>query len=134
MDSSYFLSPIDPMQRRYETLRAFFVENKTAKEIAKKFGISHHTVYSTVKKYKKIKQPEFFLPLKKGPKDRRPSTLATKEQIVSLRKRNFSVYEIQETLQRQSIQVSTKTINSILKDEGFTKLFRRTNRERLKML
>jgi hypothetical protein len=57
-----------------------------------------------------------------------------KEQIISLRKRNYSIYEIEETLSRQGHKLSTKTIHFILKEDGFSKLFRRTNAEQLEAL
>ena len=40
MAPEFFLNPTDPMQRRYEALRASFVEGLSAHEVATKFGYS----------------------------------------------------------------------------------------------
>jgi transposase len=134
MDKRFFLEPQDPMQRRYESLRSYFVEEVLAEEVAKRFSYSAHTVYSLLKEYKKQASPKFFLELKRGPKDHRKETLKVKEIIIALRKRNYSIYEIEETLLRQGYEITPKTIHFILKEEGFAKLFRRTNAERLDAL
>lgn len=134
MDKKFFLKPQDPMQRRYEALRTYFVEELLAEEVAKRFSYSPHTVYSLLKQYKKQASPEFFLELKRGPKDHREETLRIKDMIVSMRKRNYSIYEIEEMLLRQDYKITPKTIHFILKEEGFAKLFRRTNAERLEAL
>jgi hypothetical protein len=51
------------------------------------------------------------------------------ERIVSLRKSNHSVYEIKDILVKEGFKTSIQTINRIIKDEGFTKLPRRTKEE-----
>ena len=35
---TFFLEPEQPKQRQYETLRAYFVENLAAKDVAARFG------------------------------------------------------------------------------------------------
>lgn len=64
MDENFFLNPLTPMQKRYEALRAYFVEKLKVEEIASRFGYSCHTIYSLLKNYKKQTSPEFFLLLK----------------------------------------------------------------------
>ena len=134
MDKKFFSKPEDPMQRRYEALRTYFVDEMLAEEVAKRFSYSLHTVYALLKQYKKETSPKFFLELKRGPKDHRDETLRMKDLIIALRKRNYSIYEIEETLLRQDYRTTPKTIHFILKEEGFAKLFRRTNAERLEAL
>jgi len=46
MDKNYFLQPTNPCQRKYEALRALFVDNLSPKEVSAKFGYSIHTIYS----------------------------------------------------------------------------------------
>ncbi len=134
MDKNYFLHPSDPMQRRYEILRAYFTEQIDAQKVADKYNCSVHTVYSLLKQYKKEDNPQFFSLLKQGPKGHRSHIENLKEQIISLRKRNYSIYEIEETLNRHGHDITAKTIHFILKKDGFTKLFRRTNAEQLEAL
>ena len=40
----YFLQPADALQRRYEALRAIFVEGKPQQEVAKQFGYQYGTL------------------------------------------------------------------------------------------
>jgi len=134
MDKNFFLHPQDPMQRRYEILRAYFVEELNAEEVANRCDCSIHTVYGLLKQYRKKEEVNFFLPLKQGPKGHRPYVENLKEQAISLRKRNYSIYEIEETLSRNGQRIAPKTIDFILKEDGFSKLFRRTNAERLEAL
>jgi len=134
LTKSFFLQPQDPMQRRYETLRALAVEELPPQEVAQRFGYSLHTLRTLKRDFQKGTLPPFFLPLKRGPKEHRTSTLKIKEQIISLRKRNYSIKEIQETLLRQGEDISGKTIYLLLEEEGFAKLFRRTRAERREAL
>jgi len=130
MSKNFFLHPTDPMQRRYETLRASFVDGLSAKEVAHRFGYSIHTVNALRRDFKVGYLPPFFRPLVKGPKQPRPSTLQCKERIIELRKQNYSIDEIEEVLLREGITITAKTIYQILKAEGFARLFRRTHAER----
>lgn len=119
------------MQIRYEVLRAFHLDGLTAAEVAEKFSLSPLSVYSLARDHKDSTPSDFFLSLKKGPKTRRDKTLALKEQIIQLRKQNFSLEQIQEELLRRGSSLSIYTISEILRAEGFTRLFRRTRKERL---
>ena len=40
----YFLQPLDVWHRRYEVLRAVFVDEHRMKEVAQRFGVSYGTV------------------------------------------------------------------------------------------
>ncbi|NOR59416.1 MAG: hypothetical protein GQ469_02115, partial [Methanosarcinales archaeon] len=44
----YFLNPKEPAQKRYEALRAYFLESLTQKEAAKRAGYSLPTFQSLV--------------------------------------------------------------------------------------
>lgn len=130
MSKDFFLYPDDPMQKRYEALRASFVNGLSADEVAKKFGYSVHTINALRRDFKAGSLPPFFCSLTKGPKQRRPSTLKAKDRIIELRKQNYSIEEIEEVLLRERYDITAKTIYQALEDEGFAKLFRRTHAER----
>jgi transposase len=130
MSKGFFLNPEDPMQKRYEALRASYVDGLSADEVAKKFGYSVHTINALRRDFKTDSLPPFFRPLTKGPKQRRPSTLKAKDRIIELRKQNYSIEEIEEVLLRERYDITAKTIHQVLKDEGFARLFRRTHAER----
>jgi len=67
--------------------------------------------------------------VKKGPRERRTSP-KIQERIIALRKNNnLSSPDIRDNLSHEGIEVSTKTIERILKDAGFGKLKRRTHKE-----
>jgi len=134
MDKNFFLDIQNPMQRRYETLRAAYVENMPSDEIAKKFNYTLYSFKSLKRDSKNFDADYFFKDLKKGAHGHHEKTLGCYERIIELRKKNFSVTEITEKLIYEGTSVSTNLINTILAKEGFTKLFRRTNRERLEAL
>jgi transposase len=130
MSKTFFLDPTDPMQKRYEALRASFVDDLSAEQVAKKFNYSVHTINALRRDFKAGTLSPFFNPLTKGPKKRRPSSLKAKGRIIELRKQNYSIEEIEEVLLREKFDITAKTIYQVLKDEGFARLFRRTHAEK----
>ncbi len=130
LSKDFFLHPTDPMHRRYEVLRASFVEGLSAKEVARKFDYSIHTVNALRRDFNAGLLPPFFSSLSRGPKQPRQSTLQCKDRIIELRKQNYSIDEIEEVLLREGSDITPKTIHQVLKAEGFAKLFRRTHAER----
>jgi transposase len=123
----YFRNPKEPAQKRYEALRAYFLESLTQKEAAKRTGYSISTFQSLVSNFQNGKV-EFFLKPQYGP-NRRQASDFIHERIVSLRKSGHSVYEIKDVLSKEGFSTSIQTINRIIKDEGFAKLPRRTGEE-----
>jgi len=123
----YFQNPKEPAQKRYEALRAYFLESLTQKEAAKRAGYSISTFQSLVSNFQNGKV-EFFLKPQYGP-NRRQASDFIHERIVSLRKSGHSVYEIKDILSKEGFSTSIQTINRIIKDEGFAKLPRRTGEE-----
>lgn len=124
-----FLKPAIPAQRQYEALRAYFVEDLSAEEAAERFGYSSATIHVLAREYR-AGRLRFFTPTKTGPKRARRRE-AVQDRVVELRKQNYSVYDIQRILRQEGIKVSHVLISQILKDEGFAKLPRRTDEERL---
>src|SRR5208337_4226240 len=53
------------------------------------------------------------------------SARATHEQIIALRKRNYSVYEISQALKEQGTPLSATAVREVLAEEGFAPLPRR---------
>ena len=119
----FFLEATDPKQRQYEALRAYFVEGRSSPEVAGAFGYSvgsfrvlcHHFRRDT---------PEFFATSRHGPQTQ-PQKTAARDTIIALRKQNYSVYEISETLQDQGTRLSPTGVREVLKAEGFAPLPRR---------
>lgn len=134
MSKYFFLYPSDPMQKRYEALRASFVEELSADEVAERYGYSVHTVNALRRDFKAGALPPIFQSLSKGPKQPHTGTMECKERIVELRKQNCSIQEIEEILLREGTSIAPKTIYQVLQEEGFAKLFRRTQVERREAL
>jgi hypothetical protein len=48
----FFLEPTQPRQRRYEVLRAFFLDRRSQADIAAQFGLTPATVQSLVRDFR----------------------------------------------------------------------------------
>ena len=93
----FFLEPATPRQRQYEALRAFFVEQLPSAEAAHRFGYSPGAFRVMCHAFRRGELPELFATGRPGPRQQPRKSLA-QEQIVALRKRNYSVYEISQSL------------------------------------
>ena len=51
----YFTEPEEPTQRRYEALRAYFIEGLTASEVAARFGYSPQVVHQMASELRAIR-------------------------------------------------------------------------------
>ena len=122
-----FLDPQNSTHRQYEALRAFFVDQTPAAEVAKQFG---YTVGSLHQLAHQLRQnparPLFAEPRHPGAK----ASEAVQRQIVQLRKQNLSIHDISEALKKEGIQRTPAAVAAVLKQEGFAKLPRRKDDER----
>src|SRR5687767_7601323 len=89
----FFRQPRHPRQRQYEALRAYFVEGKTAKEVARLFGYSPGSFHVLSHHFRRDSDPQFFVSPRRGPQAQ-PKKSAARQLIIQLRKQNYSVYEI----------------------------------------
>jgi transposase len=125
----FFLEPHTPKQRQYEALRAYFVEGLPARNVAKNFGYSVSAFHVLCHHFRRDSDPVFFVTPRRGPRSQ-PKKSAARDLIVQLRKRNYSVYEISETLKEQRRPLSPTAVREVLKAEGFAALPRRLDEER----
>jgi hypothetical protein len=73
---------------------------------------------------------EFFRAVPHGP-TRQPRKDAVRARVIALRKRNFSVYDIRDELERGGpARLSVTAIQEVLRAEGFARLPRRADEER----
>lgn len=126
----FFISPGSITQKQYEALRLYFLEGKTAKEVAGKFGYKHRGFTTIVTEFqKKLKNDKadelFFKPTQRGRRITE-KVIGAKDIVISLRKTYHSVEEIKAILDGKGLNVSEKTIYNIIKREGFSRLPRRT--------
>ena len=71
--AEYFVEPSVPAQRRYEALRAYFVDEVPAAEVAERFGYSISTLHQLAAELR-AGRSEFFRSSKPGPRGPRRHT------------------------------------------------------------
>ena len=126
----FFLEPSNTTHRQYEALRAYFVEDLPSAEVACRFGYSPGSFRVLAHQFRQHPDRLFFLPPQKGPQAS-PKTDRVRDKVVALRKQNLSIYDISRVLQESGHKVSAVAISLILKEEGFARLPRRRDEERL---
>jgi len=109
--SDYFSSPSSISQKKYEALRAFYYEKRSAQEVAKTFGYTLNAFYSLAHDFRQFiherenREDLFFFIHKPGRKEK-----AKKEEldqrIIDLRKQYLSVPDIKSALDSQDYRVS----------------------------
>lgn len=124
-DVNYFTHPIADWQRRYEALRAAFVERLPDKIIAERFGYSPGYVSQLRFRFRHGKI-DFSEPAVNGNPSRRKVDRNTREKIVQYRQKKLSAGEILDVLLQEGIELSIRTVERVLSEEGFPKLPRRT--------
>jgi transposase len=125
----FFLEPASARQRQYEALRAYFVDELPSAEAARRFGYSAGAFRVLCHAFRRGELPELFASARPGPRTQ-PKKSAAHDQIVALRKRNYSVYEISATLKEQGTPLSATAVREVLAQEGFAPLPRRLDEER----
>ena len=133
MSPEEYFKNISGVQKKYESMKAFFKEKMTAVKIASKYGYSVSTVYTLTKTFRKQlkeypnKDPFFIMPKKGRPFKKNKNQLD--DLIVSLRKKNLSVPDIKSMIDTHPRfdEISESYIDYLLKEEGFSRLPRRNN-------
>jgi hypothetical protein len=125
-----FLEPTNATHRQYEALRAFFVEGLPGVEVARRFGYTPGSFRVLVHQFRQDPHRDFFRPPARGPQAA-PKTDPLRDRIIALRKRNLSIYDISRALTHQGSPLSPVAVAQILTDEGFARLPRRADDERL---
>ena len=125
----FFDAPASPRQRQYEALRAFFVDELPSADAARRFGYSAGAFRVLCHKFRHGELPSFFAAPRHGPQSQ-PKKSQAREQVVALRKRNLSVYEISQALRDKGTPLSPTAVGELLKAEGFARLPRRLDEER----
>jgi hypothetical protein len=119
----FFTRPEHATQRRYEALRAYFVDGRPAAEVAEAFGYSTQAVEALVRDFRGGRR-EFFLTARPGPKGA-PGKQAARGRIVALRQAGHSIDEIAGVLAGEGTPLNRTGIAEVIKEEGFDRLWRR---------
>jgi transposase len=125
----FFAAPATARQRQYEALRAFYMEGLPSSEVARRFGYSAGAFRVLCHDFRRRALPEFFTATRPGRREQ-PKKSRAHGQVVALRKRNYSVYEISQTLKEQGTPLSATAVREMLAAEGFAPLPRRLDEER----
>ncbi len=125
----YFLTPAEPAQRRYEALRAYFLEDLSASEVAARFGYSPANVHQMASELRGG-LAAFFASSKPGPKGPHKATGRIRDQVIALRAKDCSIEEIATAVTLAGTPVSAQTVWAILHAEGLERLPRRRASER----
>jgi hypothetical protein len=128
--ATFFLSPEGPLHRQYEALRAYFVEELPSAEAALRFSYSPGAFRVLCHQFRHHpeKRSAFFRSLPRA--HSAPARDPVREQVVALRKRNLSVYDIQRELAAGHHPISINALTMLLREEGFVRLPRRRDEER----
>ncbi|MCK5569462.1 MAG: transposase, partial [Spirochaetes bacterium] len=124
-DATFFTKPEYDWQRRYEALRASFVDQLPAKVIADRFDYTpaYIRLLKHLFKHEKIELSE---PVSEGKAVRRRVSANVRQKIRIWRERQLSATEITQLLSEEGVEISVRTVERVLIEEGFSKLTRRT--------
>jgi hypothetical protein len=129
-EAEWFTSPQQVNQRRYEALRAYFVDGLTYAEAAARFGYARWAMINLVREHRAGKLQLFAAPRKPGPP---PGTAPAKERVrghvIGLRRQGLSSYEISARLSAEGTPLNRTSVAEILAEEGFGRLLRRPQPE-----
>lgn len=129
MDASYFRLPKADWQRRYEAVRSSFLDRLPAQAVAQRFGYKKGYVYLLRHLFSTGKL-DFAEPLPEGKTARWRVSREAREKICTARRGALSAGEIAQVLSGEGVELSVRTVERVLAEEGFPKLPRRA---RLKM-
>ena len=124
-NEKYFMHPVHEWQRRYEALRASFVERLPAKIVADRFGYSEN--YINVLRHQFTHGKIDFSELAPDDKVKRHRVNSKiRSKICSWREQRLSAGEITQLLSEEGVEISVRTVERVLAEEGYPKLPRRT--------
>src|SRR5215469_14230046 len=115
-----FLQPVNATHRQYEALRAYCVEGLSSAEAAVRFGYSPGSFRVLVHAFRHDPERAFFLTRAKGPQTA-PKKDRVRARVLTLRKQNFSIYDISQTLRDDGDSLSPAAVAILLKAEGFAR-------------
>ena len=127
--NDYFTKPSSSTHKQYLALRRFFADGYTAEQIALESGYSVSTVYSMIRDFKVklhsgFEDDPFFKKIETG---RKPiiHNQEVEDIVINMRKKYFSVPDIEIALDAMGIKLTVYCIDKIIKDAGFARLPRR---------
>jgi transposase len=120
-----FTAPDRVNQRRYEALRAYFVDGLTCEQAGARFGYTRWAMVDLVRQHRAGRLELFAPPRRPGPP---PGTAPAKDRargrVIELRRQGLSTYEISARLAAEGRPLNRTSVGEILAEEGFGRLVR----------
>ena len=124
-EAAAFTAPEQVNHRRYEALRAFFVDGLTFAQAGERFGYTRWAMINLVRDYRNGKLTLFAPPRKPGPvPGSAPAEERIRGRVIELRRQGLSTYEISARLASEHTPLNRTSVGEILAEEGFGRLLR----------
>jgi transposase len=122
----WFTAPGQVNQRRYEALRAYFVDGLSYEQAGARFGYTRWAMINLVREHRAGKLELFAAPRKPGPPPgAAPAKDRARGRVIELRRQGLSTYEISARLAAEGTPLNRTGVGEILAEEGFGRLVRR---------
>ncbi len=120
-----FTAPELVNQRRYEALRAYYVDGLSYVQAGERFGYTRWAMVDLVRQHKAGKLELFAAAKKPGPPPgTAPAKYRARGRAVELRRQGLSTYEISARLAAEGTPLNRTSVAEILAEEGFGRLVR----------
>ena len=121
----WFTTPQQVNHRRYEALRAFFVDGQTHAQAGQRFGYTRWAMVNLVREYRAGKL-ELFAPARKPgpPAGVAPAKDRARARVIELRRQGLSTHEISTQLGAEGTPLNRTSVGEVLAEEGFGRLLR----------
>jgi len=120
-----FTAPAQVNQRRYEALRAYFVDGLSYAEAGERLGYTRWAMINLVRDYRAGKLELFAPPRRPGPPPGvAPAKDRARGRVIALRRQGLSAYEISARLAAEGTPLNRTSVGEILAEEGFGRLLR----------
>ena len=124
-EPEWFTSPQQVNQRRYEALRAYFVDGLSYAEAGARLGYTRWAMINLVREHRAGNLELFAPPRRPGPA---PGTAPARDRVrgrvIALRRQGLSSYEISARLSAEGTPLNRTSVAEILAEEGFGRLLR----------
>ena len=135
---SYFANPTATFHRQYIAMRKYFYDGYSAEQVSKESGYALSTVYSLARDLKESVMNEeedpFFKEENKAGRKPIDHTGEVEENVINLRKKYYSVPDIQIAMDALGFRLSIYTIEKIITTAGFARLPRRDSQFKTEVL
>ncbi len=120
-----FITPDQVNHRRYEALRAFFIDGLTHAEAGQRFGYTRWAMVNLVREHRAGKLELFAPPRRPGPPPGvAPAKDRARGRVIQLRRDGLSNHEISVRLAAEGTPLNRTSVGEILTEEGFGRLLR----------